>query len=191
MVDGVADVGKELDDIKLKLDAIEDLPDGAGPIIFHKDFGDTAALMLTVASPKVAEAEVALRARALQRAIEETRKDRTGITAERVTLALGLPGTVSPNATRQTLEIFVEAATRDRVLQDVRRLEGSGFVGLDAETSMDDAAIAQYIQAFVRDRLRASEIHPDAWPPVLVRNPADAMTKLARGCGEQIQLPRA
>ena len=185
LVDGVADVGKELDDIKLKLDAIEDLPDGAGPIIFHKDFGDTAALMLTVASPKVAEAEVALRARALQRAIEATRKDRTGITAERVTLALGLPGTVSPNATRQTLETFVEAATRDRVFQDVRRLEGSGFVGLDAETSMDDAAIAQYIQAFVRDRLRASEIHPDAWPPVLVRNPADAMTKLAAVAGNK------
>ena len=74
LVDGVADVGKELDDIKLKLDAIEDLPDGAGPIIFHKDFGDTAALMLTVASPKVADTEVALRARALQRAIEETRR---------------------------------------------------------------------------------------------------------------------
>ena len=63
LVDGVADVGKELDDIKLKLDAIHDLPDGAGPIIFHKDFGDTAALMLTIASPKVAETEISLRAR--------------------------------------------------------------------------------------------------------------------------------
>ena len=46
------DPGKEFDDIKLKLDSVRDLPEGAGPISFVKDFGDTAALMLTVASPK-------------------------------------------------------------------------------------------------------------------------------------------
>jgi len=28
---------------------------------FHKDFGDTAALMLTVASPKISETAIALR----------------------------------------------------------------------------------------------------------------------------------
>ena len=50
--------------VKLKLDAITDLPDGAGPINFVKDFGDTAALMLTVASPKVSDLEVELRAKA-------------------------------------------------------------------------------------------------------------------------------
>jgi multidrug efflux pump subunit AcrB len=41
-------IGKEFDDIALKLDSIKDLPDGAGPIKFIKDFGDTSALMLTV-----------------------------------------------------------------------------------------------------------------------------------------------
>ena len=45
------DAGKELDDVKGKLDAIGELPDGAGPVQFIKDFGDTATLMLTVASP--------------------------------------------------------------------------------------------------------------------------------------------
>ena len=60
LVEGLADTGKEFDDIKLKLDTIRDLPDGAGPINFIKDFGDTAALMLTVASPKVDDAEIAL-----------------------------------------------------------------------------------------------------------------------------------
>ena len=58
LVEGTRETGKEFDDIKLKLDAIRDLPDGAGPINFVKDFGDTAALMLTVASPKVADAEL-------------------------------------------------------------------------------------------------------------------------------------
>src|SRR3954468_3702190 len=48
---GHFDVMKEFDDLKGKLDGIQDLPQGAGPIYFIKDFGDTAALMLTVASP--------------------------------------------------------------------------------------------------------------------------------------------
>src|SRR5262249_44537558 len=50
LVEGLKETGKEFDDIKLKLDSIYDLPQGAGPINFVKDFGDTAALMLTVAS---------------------------------------------------------------------------------------------------------------------------------------------
>lgn len=47
----IKDMPKEFDDIKLKLDAIHDLPDGARPIQFIKDFGDTAALMLTGRQP--------------------------------------------------------------------------------------------------------------------------------------------
>ena len=64
--ENLKETGKELDDIKLKLDSITDLPGGAGPINFIKDFGDTAALMLTVSSPKIDETEIALRARLVQ-----------------------------------------------------------------------------------------------------------------------------
>src|SRR5262247_2430703 len=71
--DSVEETGKEFDDVKLKLDGIKDLPDGAGPIVFVKDFGDTAALMLTVASPKTSQLEIDLRARALRTAIERVR----------------------------------------------------------------------------------------------------------------------
>src|SRR5258708_32947127 len=46
-------VGKELDDIALKLGTVTGLPEGTGPVNFIKDFGDTAALMLTVASPNL------------------------------------------------------------------------------------------------------------------------------------------
>src|SRR5262250_1971453 len=49
--DRVTETGKEFDDIKVKLDSLTDLPEGAGPIQYIKEFGETAALMLTVASP--------------------------------------------------------------------------------------------------------------------------------------------
>src|SRR4030095_2332766 len=73
LVEGVGETGKEFDDIKLKLDTITDLPQGAGPINFIKDFGDTAALLLEVARPRVTETGVAIRARSVQRAIVEAR----------------------------------------------------------------------------------------------------------------------
>src|SRR6201999_3970462 len=50
--DSVTDTKKQFADINLKLNVLNDkLPQGAGPIQFNSDFGDTAALMLTVASP--------------------------------------------------------------------------------------------------------------------------------------------
>ncbi len=76
-----SDAGKAFDDVKGKLDEVRDLPQGAGPIQFVKDFGDTAALMLTVASPKVSDTEIAARSQRVQQAIAEAR--RVGGSAER------------------------------------------------------------------------------------------------------------
>src|SRR5262249_37734464 len=65
LVEGLKETGKEFDDIKMKLDAIGPLPDGAGPVQFIKDFGDTAALMLTVASPRASAVQIKLHARGI------------------------------------------------------------------------------------------------------------------------------
>src|ERR1700694_4536527 len=48
-------------------------PQGAGPISFQSDFGDTAALMLTIASPKADPVEIDIRARGIQSAIRIAR----------------------------------------------------------------------------------------------------------------------
>ncbi|HKQ60041.1 MAG TPA: efflux RND transporter permease subunit, partial [Candidatus Polarisedimenticolaceae bacterium] len=69
MDEATKDRAKEFDDIQLKLNTIGNLPDGAGPIVFMKDFGDTVALMLTVASPPASGVEIALRARDARQAI--------------------------------------------------------------------------------------------------------------------------
>ena len=70
---GVPDVGKQFDDIKLKLDTLRDLPRGTSPIQFVKDFGDTATLMLTLASPRMGEVETGLRASAIRKALAAVR----------------------------------------------------------------------------------------------------------------------
>src|SRR5262249_40180673 len=60
--DNIKDASQVLDDIAGRLASIKDLPDGAGPIRYQRDFGDTATLMLTVASPKMSETEIGVRA---------------------------------------------------------------------------------------------------------------------------------
>jgi len=71
------------------------LSDGAGPINFIEDFGDTAALMLTVASPQVGEVEIALRAQALRGAIEKVRATMGAGSAHSLRRASSMPQRIS------------------------------------------------------------------------------------------------
>jgi multidrug efflux pump subunit AcrB len=210
--ENLKETGKELDDIKLKLDAIHDLPDGAGPINFIKDFGDTAALMLTVASPKVSEVELELRAKAIQSAIEQVRAQAKfvvppsggsvfdqsaqtsslippkGGTTNRATLIVCLPQSLvggNPQPVRKHRDLFVEDLEKQHLLADARLLEGAGFIGVDAAVSVDDAALLDAAAQFMRERLQAAELHPDAWQPVAIRDPRQTRDRLAAVAGDK------
>lgn len=90
------DPSREWDDIALRLNSIRDLPPGAPPIEFIKDFGETAALMLTVASPKVDAVELSLRG------ARHPSRDRpgTGDHCRRRPRATGLDGRCVPGGAR-------------------------------------------------------------------------------------------
>ena len=60
LLDSIPNTKQEFQDIGQRLKQINDLPQGAGPITWISDFGDTAALMLTVASPPVPDLEIEL-----------------------------------------------------------------------------------------------------------------------------------
>src|SRR5262245_4361849 len=91
------DRARELDDLQLKLNSLSDLPDGAGPIQFLKDFGDTAALMLTVASPRPDAIELSVRADAIRRSIAGARQARRSSAAgEPATVIVGYPTALDP-----------------------------------------------------------------------------------------------
>src|SRR5262245_31636732 len=140
LVEGTKDTGKEFDDIKMKLDSITSLPSGAGPIVFLKDFGDTAALMLTVASPKVSGAELNARAESLRRAIEQARRGGGEVRAGeyRLTIAHGLPASVSSRTARRMAEVVARAATDDGVFRDANVIEGPGFIAIDFATARSE-----------------------------------------------------
>src|ERR1700751_2742175 len=102
--ESINDTKRQFSDINLKLDALNSqLPQGAGPISFQSDFGDTAALMLTVASPKADEVEIAARANSVESAIRKAREAKQHHRAGRqITVVDAFPQSIS---TRAVLDI--------------------------------------------------------------------------------------
>jgi len=167
--EGTTGTGEIFDDIALKIAAITDLPEGAGPIQFIKDFGSTAALTLTVASPPLDEVQVSLRADQVRAAIQQAR---TGTTGRRATVVYNFPPSISIASVSRPARLYLAQAVQDGVFRDARLVEGAEFVGVDGATDLDDAKILAHLQSFVLQRLRLSEFHPDAWPATIIRDPA-------------------
>jgi multidrug efflux pump subunit AcrB len=182
--DNFDDPGKEFDDIKLRFDAIRVLPEGAGPIQFVKDFGSTASLMLTVASPKISEVGVSIMAREVREAIERARAGLPDA-ARRLAIVICFPSGINPQGIGRPFDLFVEQAAADGMLRDPRRIVGPGFVGVDCVSDQGDAQLAAYGDEFVRTRLQSAELHPDAWPEVLIRDPSQTEAALAHAAGDK------
>src|SRR5262245_9354545 len=87
--DETKDPAREFDDIKLRLDGINDLPRGAGPIQFMRDFGQTASLMLTVASPQVSGPVLDLESAAIADTVRRLRAEAPA--GARATLVFNVP----------------------------------------------------------------------------------------------------
>jgi multidrug efflux pump subunit AcrB len=185
--DNVSDTRKQFSDINLKLNGMNgQLPQGAGPIAFNSDFGDTATLMLTVASPRVSDIEVALRARSVRKALEQLRAaDPRNTSQPRVSIVYCFPQSVSTDAVRQSFGLAVQMAAQEHVIRDSHIFAGPGFMGVDASSDFDDSALRAWEQRFIQDRFHRSEIHPDAWEPAFIRDPADTEAKLAAVAGDK------
>jgi multidrug efflux pump subunit AcrB len=177
------DAAKEFDDIAQRLASIRDLPEGAGPVEFMKDFGETSALLLTVASPKVDELELAVRARAIRESIERARRDASP--GPRVSMFAAFPQSIDPATPARQRDLIASLGQGMGMGRDFRRLDGPGFVGLDFETDLGDQALLGLVTRLVVDRLVGSQAHPDVWPPTVVRDPKDTEARLTEAAGDK------
>ena len=181
--EGTTGTGEIFDDIALKLGGIHDLPENAGPIQFIKDFGSTAALTLTVASPPLDEAQVSLRADQLSAAIRQLRA--TAPRGNRVSLVYNFPPSISEISAVRPAMLYLAQASQEGVLRDARLLEGPQFVGVDGVSELSDSALVAHVHRWVTERLRVSEFHPDAWPAIVVRDPGETRAKLLAVAGDK------
>jgi multidrug efflux pump subunit AcrB len=181
--DNVKDKEKQFSDMNLKLNQLS-LPRGAGPIQFNSNFGDTAALMLTVASPMVGPTEVALRAIAIRKAIETTRAGLPRNAPQpRVSIIYAFPLSVAPGPVRSDFENIANIAAHRKTLNDLHFFQGPGYVGVDANTTFDDGTIRERGEQLIQQNLHRSELHPDAWSPAIIRDPANTTARLADVAG--------
>src|ERR1700759_1277936 len=159
--DKVTDSKKEFSDMNLKLNALS-LPQGAGPIKFNSDFGDTAALMLTVASPLEDASTIEVRAHAVELTLRKHRAARTlkGPGAP-VSIVVCFPAATPTDQVERGFRLFLEYAEQQDILRKPDLFSGPGFVAADAFTDKSDADILAYGGTFVEQKFHESELHPD------------------------------
>jgi multidrug efflux pump subunit AcrB len=187
LIDDVDDLKRQFSDINLKLNALSgQLPQGAGPITFQSDFGDTAALMLTVASPKADSVEIDLRSQSIQAAVRSARAKKKSVPPDKsVSIIYPFPESISPRAIASAAPLFKRQATQAGVLRNSTQIQGTGFIGFDGTSTQDDAAIQAFILQFFANQIQRSELHPDAWNPVILRDPAETREKLSEVAGDK------
>ena len=183
--DTVRDTKKQFSDINLKLNALNDrLPQGAGPIQFNSDFGDTAALMLTIASPPASDVEIAVRAQAIRKTIERERASKSNSRSQ-VSVVYAFPQSVDANLVRSLFASMLNLAQQGKSIAACSIFQGSGFIGADCRTTKTDDEIRQTANRLIQDNLHRSEVHPDAWEAMLVRDPADTEANLKAVAGDR------
>lgn len=180
--DELSQTGEVLDDINLKLAAIRNLPDGAGPVTFIKDFGDTATLMLTVASPKAGQAETALRAVQARRIIERLRQ---GMGEPRMSMVLVVPPGVPQAQVERKLALFERHLATNTMVSDVRTGSEPGVVVVDVATKTSPVEFRDLIMRFAHEGIRHSELNPDLWSPIIVADPAQTEELISSQAGDK------
>jgi multidrug efflux pump subunit AcrB len=185
--ENVKDTIKQLNDINLRLNELSDkLPQGAGPIQFNSNFGDTAALMLTVASPRASDIDIALRARAVSTAIEKVRSSQSKTARQsRVSIVFCFPQSIATEELRSSFQLIQDLGIRDEAFRDPRIFEGPGFIGLDVRPLLNDHALQAWGEHIKQDHFHRSEIHPDAWQAAFIHEPQETESKLSAAAGDK------
>src|SRR4029453_13441344 len=147
------DTGKEFDDIKVKLDALTDLPEGAGPIQYIKEFGETAALMLTVASPPASGPQLQLLARQIAEAAAPD--------SSSLDVVLCSSGSPDPLFVREAAGLLGDAMVRQGLGTDLRVIEGGNFAIIRLSTHGDAGTSARAVRRVWEELPQRADIHPD------------------------------
>ncbi|MAZ04706.1 MAG: multidrug transporter AcrB, partial [Sneathiella sp.] len=178
----LTDTKSAFNEIDLNLKAL-DLPEGAGPIQFNDGFGDTAAILMTVASPTENPVEISLRARDIKAAIDVARAQQPTNSATRRSLVVVMPRDIALTVPAQDMDLFKDYLVNKNDVTDAVSLNGAGFIGLDFSTTLTDSELTAELNAFLKEKLAQVSFHEDAWPAIVIDDPAQTEAKLLASPG--------
>src|SRR5437660_8841214 len=102
-----------------------------------------------------------------------------------VAIVYSFPRSISPSTMLDAVQLFEQKAEEADVLRRPQVVSGSGFVAVDGVSDKDDASINRFVEAFFQKQLQRSDLHPDGWTPIIIRDPHDARAKLANVAGDR------
>src|SRR5262249_55402883 len=158
--EGVTDTTKEFDDIKVKLDSLTDLPEGAGPFQYIKEFGETAALMLTVASPPASEPQLRFLATEIEKAIAPH--------SSSTNIVLCSPSGMDASFLREAADQFIDQVRNHDIGADLQMIEGKGFVVIRLSSPQQAKELSRAVGRVWEEMPQRADIHPDVWDPIVI-----------------------
>ena len=163
-------------DLQGRLDAMTDLPTVADRPVrpqLNKDFGETAALMLTISSPKVSDFEIHQRAESIRELVGEFRRGRPErFRRDRLTAVLIYPNTVGSSYVIWLGNSLLQRLTERGLIEDAHIVEAPSTGCLDFQLVADksnEELVREAIE-WERDTIGTGMTHPDMWPGILVRD---------------------
>ncbi|RRA47465.1 efflux RND transporter permease subunit [Acidipila sp. EB88] len=175
----VKDTAKEFDDVGVKLAQVAGLPDGAGPVQYFNDYGDTTTLMLTVASPPEPDVEFRRRAQQIQPAIEAARKS-AGDPGNGVSVVFATPRDIDTTDLADMVRQLSGNLVRRQLVLDPRVLVTPGAVFLDGTSTRSEAEISQAVAEYGVHRVGAGDLNPGIWPAVVLHQPSELESRLRK-----------
>ncbi|MFA0812598.1 efflux RND transporter permease subunit [Microbulbifer epialgicus] len=186
------DVTKAFNDLNLKIiDVQNQLPPGTESTQLNTEFGDTAAVLLAVASPRADPIEISLRAKNIEKALAEVRaengqqeqSDPLRIAGERVSIVAALPLSVQGIDSTAAMRVFSEWLEEQGYGVGFKILHGAGYIGVDFTSRKTDEQLERAQEIFLNERLSAQRFFPDAWEPFIVRNINNTLERLTAVAG--------
>jgi len=169
--DRVSDTAKEFDDFKVKLDSIADLPEGAGPIQYIKEFGETSALMLTVASPPASDVQIQL----LAKEIEKSVPSRSPVVNVMLCSSTG----VDKSFLLEAAKLLKGQLDNRGFGKESQIIQGQSFVTIRVPTTTTGSDFPRKVRQIWEQMPQRADVHPDVWDPI-VMSPGVRIEQLLR-----------
>lgn len=165
------------EDLRGRLDTVKGLPLTALRPVLDSHFGDTATVVLSLASPRADATEVSLRAARIGEVVAAHRAVAHESAGRQTTVIVFPDGVDGERAAGAAAQYALRGRTSG-VLDDEAVLRGARFVAVDFH-ARDEAGLPSLDAEFLREVVGPETPHPDVWGPVRVGPLPELEAKLA------------
>jgi multidrug efflux pump subunit AcrB len=153
--------------------------------MYIKDFGDTSALMLTVASPPADPAQITSVSKLIEAQIRKVRSGLATQVQPRRSIVVVYPKSIDTAEVQRKLSFVTQEMEAQHLCSDVQPFSGAGFTGVDVATNLNTSDLYFALKKVASQDLQTDEFHPDAWQPAIIDDPSSTTAVLQAVAGDK------